>query len=253
MIVDNIFLDYSIKEFIMLVNLTFYLTLIIVINLYFMILYRYKFQEKVFVVKVYDYDIRKILYKNFIRRKSYLNTNTVVVNEMDICAGSSRVDIAVVNGSIHGYEIKSKQDTLDRLPGQVEAYNKIFDTMTIVGFENHINKIVDIVPPWWEIKSVYEQKNTIKLASIRRGKKNREIDINSLVLLLWRDEMIDLIINHSEIVKGYKSKTRQQLGKMLVKNINNDFLKVFVRQRLKSRQSWKAVSIQQLSDGYNNR
>lgn len=205
-----------------------------------------------FIVKVYDCDIRKLLYENFIHRKSYLETNTIVVDELDICAGKSRIDIAVVNDSMHGYEIKSKQDTLERLPGQMEDYNKIFDTMTIVGFENHIEKILQMVPPWWEVKSVYERRNIIKLATVRRGRKNKSVDINSLVLLLWREEMIDLIVNHSRITRGYKSKTRQQLGKLLVDNVDNVFLQSFVRERLKSRQSWKAVSIQQLNDDCNN-
>ena len=217
-----------------------------------MLLYIHKILTKVFILKIYDSDIRKILYENFIKRKSYLSTPTIVVDEMDICAGNSRVDIAVINGSLHGYEIKSKQDSLERLPGQIKDYNKIFDTMTIVGFENHIEKINTLVPEWWEIKSVKETDGKIKLSTVRRGKRNKNVDINSLVLLLWRDEMINIIINHSNIFKGYKSKTRRQLGQLIVKNIDKNSIINFVRETLKSRNSWKAVPIQQLYDGYNN-
>ena len=217
-----------------------------------MLLYIHKILTKVFILKIYDSDIRKILYENFIKRKSYLSTPTIVVDEMDICAGNSRVDIAVINGSLHGYEIKSKQDSLERLPGQIKDYNKIFDTMTIVGFENHIEKINILVPEWWEIKSVKETDGGIKLSTVRRGKRNKNVDINSLVLLLWRDEMINIIINHSNIFKGYKSKTRRQLGQLIVKNIDKNSIINFVRETLKSRNSWKAVPIQQLYDGYNN-
>lgn len=217
-----------------------------------MLLYIHIILIKVFILKIYDSDIRKILYENFIKRKSYLSTPTIVVDEMDVCAGNSRVDIAVINGSLHGYEIKSKQDSLERLPGQIKYYNKIFDTMTIVGFENHIEKINTLVPEWWEIKSVKEANGKIKLSTVRRGKRNKNVDINSLVLLLWRDEMINIIINHSNIIKGYKSKTRRQLGQLIVTNIDKNSIINFVRETLKSRNSWKAVPIQQLYDGYSN-
>jgi len=36
--------------------------------------------------------------------------------------GASRIDRAVVNGSVHGYEIKSETDDLTRLPAQARAY-----------------------------------------------------------------------------------------------------------------------------------
>ena len=40
----------------------------------------------------------------------------VVIDELGICQGSARIDMAVVNGSLNGYEIKSDLDTLARLP-----------------------------------------------------------------------------------------------------------------------------------------
>jgi hypothetical protein len=37
--------------------------------------------------------------------------DTRVVEEMGIWAGSVRVDIAVINGEFHGFELKSDRDT----------------------------------------------------------------------------------------------------------------------------------------------
>jgi hypothetical protein len=65
---------------------------------------------------------------------------------MDVCSGCARIDIAVINGKIHGFEIKSEQDNLERLPSQVELYNNVFDTITIVAAENHFNKLNEIIP-----------------------------------------------------------------------------------------------------------
>lgn len=110
-------------------------------------------------MKIYDVDIRKILYSSFLAEKEFIEeADTVIINELDVCAGVSRADIAVVNGKIHGYEIKSKQDNLERLPGQVENYNRVFDTMTIVTYKGHLDKVRNIVPKWWGIKCIDEKK-----------------------------------------------------------------------------------------------
>lgn len=196
-------------------------------------------------MKIYDRDIREILHRDFYQRKDFIKTSTVVVDEMDICAGRSRIDIAVINGKMHGYEIKSKQDNLERLPRQVEDYNKIFDTMTLVVFENHLDKVYELIPLWWTVKSVKEKKSKIVITTIRKGKINKNIDVDSLILLLWRDEMINALMTYTDIRKGYKSKTRQQLGALLTANISHDQIPLIVREKLKVRESWKSVAIQQ--------
>jgi hypothetical protein len=58
--------------------------------------------------------------------------NTLILEEFGIGNGSARVDIAVVNGRIHGFELKSDNDTLDRLPHQVSAFSSVFDRVTLV-------------------------------------------------------------------------------------------------------------------------
>ena len=196
-------------------------------------------------MKIYDRDIREILHRDFYQRKDFIKTSTVVVDEMDICAGRSRIDIAVINGKMHGYEIKSKQDNLERLPRQVEDYNKIFDTMTLVVFENHLDKVYELIPSWWTVKSVKEKKSKIVITTIRKGKINKNIDVDSLILLLWRDEMVNALMMYTDIRKGYKSKTRQQLGALLTANISHDQIPLIVREKLKARESWRSVAIQQ--------
>jgi len=57
----------------------------------------------------------------------------------------------VVNGKLHGYEIKSDADTLKRLPAQAEVYSAVFDLVTIVVGEHHLDTVRAIVPEWWGI------------------------------------------------------------------------------------------------------
>lgn len=163
-------------------------------------------------MKVYDPDIRELLkYKFFTLKKYTSDPTTKVVEEMHVCMGTSRIDMAVLNGKLHGYEIKSEQDTLERLPDQIESYNKIFDTMTIVTGEKHVSKIMKIVPDWWGVYYVSLNRKKPVLKRKRQDKKNKEIDIFYLSQLLWKNELCELLINHG-IKKGIKSKTRYELG-----------------------------------------
>src|SRR5690242_17854466 len=67
--------------------------------------------------KLRDRDVRKAL-KSKLLREHIADPRTLVLDELGLRHGACRVDIAVVNGSMHGYEIKSDSDTLERLPSQ---------------------------------------------------------------------------------------------------------------------------------------
>ena len=199
-------------------------------------------------MKVYDPDIRKVLYRKFLMTKEFLlDSSTLVINEFDVCRGISRVDIAVINGKMHGYEIKSEQDTLERLPMQMDSYNKVFDKMTIVTGEKHLDKVTDIIPEWWGIYYITENKNKLVLKKKRSAKINRNIDILEVAQLLWRDELIKLL-NSYDITKGLKSKTRLALSKLVSEKIPPKDVKDFVKNQLKLRTDWRAVQLQQLYD-----
>lgn len=104
-------------------------------------------------MKTRDIDIRQKLHKEL--SSQYKNrTDTIVVDELNLCQGDARIDIAVVNGKIHGYEIKSESDTLERLPNQISIYNQVMDTVTIVTAEKHLEKVKQLIPAWWGIKIV---------------------------------------------------------------------------------------------------
>ncbi|WP_052770006.1 sce7726 family protein [Paenibacillus sp. IHB B 3415] len=78
--------------------------------------------------KLKDSDIRLLLKRKFTSFAEFtLDSTTIVVDELDVCFGSARVDVAVINGRLHGFEIKSESDNLDRLPSQIEFYSRVFE------------------------------------------------------------------------------------------------------------------------------
>lgn len=199
-------------------------------------------------MKIYDPDIRQLLYRNFMKTKEYINDpSTLVVDELDVCGGISRVDIAVINGKLHGFEIKSEQDTLERLPMQIDSYNKVFDKMTIVTTEKHIDKIMNFVPEWWGIYYVSCIKGNLLLKKKRNSKINKNIDTIELLQLLWKDELINLLNLHG-ITKGVKSKTRFALSQLVSEKISKQEVKYFVKNQLKLRTTWRAVQLQHIYD-----
>ena len=68
---------------------------------------------------VSDAEIRPALRERLIRRHAN-EADTVLIEELGLRRGKVRVDLTVVNGSLHGFEIKSDRDSLRRLAAQVD-------------------------------------------------------------------------------------------------------------------------------------
>ena len=62
--------------------------------------------------------------------------------------------MAVLNGSIHGFEIKSEVDSLSRLASQAQLYGECLDYVTLVVAKKHIQPAMQCVPPWWGVMSI---------------------------------------------------------------------------------------------------
>lgn len=201
------------------------------------------------LIQLKDPDIRLLLKQKFATKEDFTNdSSTVIVDEFDVCFGAARIDIAVVNGKLHGFEIKSERDNLERLPSQIEYYNKIFDTLTLVVSKSHLEKARSITPKWWGIECVSIHKNIPTLKTVRKPKINKNVQSNDLAQLLWRDELIALL-EQQDVKKGVKSKTRLQLGEIVNEIIDQQTLAQYVRNTLKSRQDWKAVQLTPQCDG----
>src|SRR5579859_7106317 len=113
-----------------------------------------------------DIDIRQTL-MNEMCRLHQGDSETLIVEELGLCQGMARVDVAVVNGSLHGYEIKSERDTLFRLPGQRDVYNRALDFVTIIAASAHVEKIHEMIPRWWGIWKAAQKGTEVQLQKVR--------------------------------------------------------------------------------------
>jgi len=194
-----------------------------------------------------DRDIRSALRTEL--EKAYKDeADTLFIDELGLCTGNARVDIAVVNGSLSGYEIKSERDTLQRLPHQIEIYSKALDQVTVVASVLHIEKVVKIIPEWWGLIEAFDEEGHVKLRTIRKSQANPSVDPFSLVQLLWRDEALSLLREFG-VEKGMLSKPRRAIWEKLSQAKSTDELGHFVRQQLKVRGNWRSVQSPMLGDG----
>jgi hypothetical protein len=186
-----------------------------------------------------DYDIRTAL-KQELESINAREPDTLIIDEVGLCKGAVRVDIAVVNGTFNGYEIKSERDTLERLPLQEEVYSRTFDTVTIVTSGHHVNKITERVPCWWGITKALMIGRQVCFQVIRQPEPNPNIDPLSLVQLLWRDEALT-VLEERGLAKGMLSKPRHALWQKIVDNLSVEELRKVVREHLKARENWRSV------------
>jgi hypothetical protein len=189
-----------------------------------------------------DKEIRNVLLQH-LHKKYHFDSDTLIVEEFGLCQGSARVDIAVINGTMHGYEIKSERDTLRRLSGQESIYNEIFDYVTIVASSNHLPKIKKQVPQWWGLNEVQCVDEKIRLIRKRSCKRNRMVNAQALVQLLWREEAFE-ILKSRKMHQGLTGKPRHVLWALLTESLTFKELCDEIRGKIKSRRNWRSAEIQ---------
>lgn len=185
-----------------------------------------------------DRDIRAALHASELASHRD-DPDTLVLDELGICRGKYRVDIAVVNGAMHGYEIKSDRDTLLRLPSQAVAYSCVFDTMTLVVGVTHSTKVSDLVPGWWGITEASCVRDRLYLKVVRRGTPNPQPDPLAVAQLLWKDEALGLL-ESCGIARGFRSARVGVIWKALAETMPFAELAAAVRRTLKTRQGWRS-------------
>ena len=186
-----------------------------------------------------DIDIRRAL-RTEMRRVHSGEPDTLIVEELGLCQGAVRVDLAVVNGTIHGFEIKSDQDTLARLPVQSDVYSRTFDYVTLITAPAHMRKAKAIVPKWWGVWTATERDGRVSLKETRRPRPNPVADSYLLAQLLWRDETLQLLEERG-LAKGVRSKPRDVLWRRLATAFSAAELGAAVREVFKCRgPGWRA-------------
>jgi hypothetical protein len=164
----------------------------------------------------------------------------VLLEELGLCRGLVRADIAVVNGSLHGYEIKSDLDSLHRLQNQADVYGKILDYATLVVGTRLLEDAVRVIPEWWGVLHAHLGADGLEFKTIRNASQNFGRDPRALVELLWFEEAITLLEKFAA-ARGVRGKPRRVLWDRISERVRVEEIAAAVRDALKSRARGRVV------------
>ncbi len=193
------------------------------------------------IIPTNDSIIRVILKKILVAQHS-TDKRVRIIEELGLHHGSSRVDIAVVNGIMHGYEIKSDLDTLFRLPEQIEVYNSVFDKMTLIVGKSHLYEAIKIIPDWWGVVvAKVDENGVVTFNTIREEETNENQNKLSVAKLLWREEALGILEEMDE-ANGLRSKPRDLIYSKLSTVLDQKTLGKKVRETIFFRTTWRSES-----------
>lgn len=185
-----------------------------------------------------DLQVRTAFHRDVLK-KAHACEDTFVVDELGLKNGQVRADIAVLNGKLIGYEIKTDSDTLARLPHQITAYNEVFQRVYIVTGKKHLDGVCASIPEWWGIYLIQERSaGSYSFKCHRKAKANKSQDSFGLSQLLWKDEVVQILTDNLEYTVR-KRTTKEDLYGLLSSECSTRTLSKLVLKYLKSRSSWR--------------
>jgi hypothetical protein len=166
-----------------------------------------------------------------------LESDCVLIEELGIEHGSSRIDIAAIGSLVHGFEIKAGRDSLGRLQHQVAHYDRLVDLAYLVVAENHLESAALILPDHWGLIVAEAAPEGIEFRVERYAKRNLNRVPESLARLLWRDEALATLVSLG-LDKGIRRKPACTLHSRLAQVLELDVLSALVLERIRQRDNW---------------
>lgn len=174
--------------------------------------------------------------------REHHDEGTRLIHELDLCQAEARIDLAVVNGSMTGWEIKTASDTLVRLPRQQEVYSRVFDRVWLAAAPRHVDRALEQVPAWWGVTEVVDGADGYRFRVVRPSRRNWDVDLHALVRLLWRAEALEELAALG-LADGLERAPRRVLWAALAdaapRQVSRTDLRGRVRWRLRTRRGWR--------------
>ena len=177
-----------------------------------------------------DREVRDLLKRHLVA--SLIDADTIVLDELGLCQGDVRIDVAAVNGELAGFEIKSPADSLARWPKQRRVDSKVVDRAWLVATEKTLEAAQ--APGWWGLIRIVSTPDQLGLRVIRPAQRNPKPDPYAIACLLWRDEAIQALAD-LDLARGVRTKPRAVAWRRLADSAPLDHLRSAVRAALKVR------------------
>lgn len=194
-----------------------------------------------------DIDIRLALDQR-LQRKHGQDCDVIIRHELGVDMGNRRIDLAVLNGHLAGWEIKSDRDTLARLPDQAAAFSKVMDYLTVVTTAKYLHRCAEMLPDTWGLQEAITGPHGVRIINRRVPKLNRQTDPFSMAQLLWRAEAMEELKLRGQS-HGLSSKPRHVIWQRLSEIVPKRELRSIILSRLKQRQDWSGGGLPTPYDG----
>tara|TARA_Y100001933_G_C18983371_1_gene557530 strand:- start:1203 stop:2087 length:885 start_codon:yes stop_codon:yes gene_type:complete len=168
--------------------------------------------------------------KYHLAKKFISNENEVSLFEMKIL--DSRLDYARINGTSHVYEIKTENDSTERLLNQIRDYELLFEYITVVVHKKHLTKVRKLLNKKIGIIS-YQIVNGEYLEEYNREPEmNKLVQKKATIKQLTGLQLKELLKN-----QGYKcnGKTVDQLRRIAMKVVPKDEVLNYFKESTKKR------------------
>lgn len=166
----------------------------------------------------------------------------LVIHELGLAHAKRRVDIVVIDDEFHGYEIKSENDNLDRLKGQLCVFAQALHRLTLVVATKHLESTLKIIPAWCGLTEVRANlEGYVELHKVRKSKRNPSFDPFIFAHLLWRSEALDILLRIRAEPAVLRA-SRVILYDLLVEKISEDQLTRMIKDAMEKRNNWRGHS-----------
>lgn len=194
-----------------------------------------------------DRCIREAARQKIFRRYSAL-PDAQLLEEVGVRHGAARIDFLLVNGLLHGFELKSDQDNLRRLENQIPIYSSVLDRVTLIVGYRLADKALTMIPSWWGVKlASLGKRGAVQFRDARTPKNNPGVQKEALAKLLWQEQALD-VLKELGADAGIRSKSRKKVYARLAECADLDLIRSKVRYYLSQRKSYQ-VGEPQMSGG----
>ncbi|HFD31772.1 MAG TPA: hypothetical protein ENJ28_03525 [Gammaproteobacteria bacterium] len=161
----------------------------------------------------HEYIYRAAITHKILLGKHSLNTATMV-NEFRV--GNNKADAVIFNGTTTVYEIKSERDSLSRLSGQIDSYQKVFKRINVIVGDNHYGSVKKSVP---EDIGIIVLSDRFQMTTLREAKDCVDtLNSNAIFKSIRLIEAKKILMKYGFTIPELpNTKMHQELGKLFSK------------------------------------
>jgi hypothetical protein len=197
---------------------------------------------------------RTLLNDSAIRRALCLSLQTslregeLLLEELGLCEHTARADVAVLGDRFQGFEIKGETDSLRRLSTQLDVYQQVFDSITVVTTEGFLQPVKKVVPRSCGIICATMTRCRVILNTVRPAVQQNQTDPANMVQLLWREEAL-AILDGLGAISDFKRRPRAVIWQEVVDQLSLTELRAAIVTALSLRSAWKSSDGRRNTDG----